>query len=155
MMSFWRRILVAVCMVVLLVTVSGMPVMAENAQVSDSILPNIAEVGSPENVFADDEGIQLPLQENDIVESCDNLSEESLGMGAVSQWTVGDNVTLKKVSSDDGYSLSFEFSNGTLWSNWQEIAGLGDCRDTIKSILFSQGEGKLYLPEDSSFLFGT
>ena len=79
--------------------------------------------------------------------------EEFVGTEAASQWTVGDNVTVKKMPSGDGYSLSFEFSDGTLWSNWQDIAGVVEYRDKVKSISFSRGEGKLYLPEDSSFLF--
>lgn len=153
MKNMIKRLLAVSCAAALLLMVSGMSVMAKNTQERSSLLPNIAADGCPENVSADDEEIQLSLSENEIVESCGDLPEESLGTEAVSQWTVGDNVTLKKVPSGYGFSLSFEFSNGTLWSNWQEIAGLDGCRDTIKSISFSEGEGKLYLPEDSSFLF--
>ena len=47
--------------------------------------------------------------------------EEFVGTEAASQWTVGDNVTVKKMPSGDGYSLSFEFSDGTLWSNWHQL----------------------------------
>ena len=60
-------------------------------------------------------------------------------------WTVGDNVTAR-ISSGNLY---FTSNNGQLYDDWKEI--IGDAVLSVENVSLSGG--KMYLPEDSSFLF--
>ena len=73
-----------------------------------------------------------------------NLPENVTG-ASDNTWVVGDNVTAEIISTN----LYFYSDGGQLYDNWKEI--IED--DVLEVESVSLSGGKMYLPEDSSFLF--
>ena len=85
----------------------------------------------------------IPDEEHDAEGS--ELTEIMTGASDTT-WTVGDNVTAE-ISSKNLYFSST--NEGQLYEDWKEI--IGDAVLTVENV--SVSSGKIYLPEDSSFLY--
>ena len=85
---------------------------------------------------------EIPDEKHDAESS--ELTEIVTGVSDVT-WPVGDNVTAEITSKKLYFS---SINNGQLYDDWKEI--IGDAVLTVESVSVS---GKMYLPEDSSFLF--
>lgn len=75
------------------------------------------------------------------------------GWYEVGEWTVGDDVTAKVISSGEVRELYFYSNNGVLWSTWKNIIGCD-----LEQVQFIALDGgaygqKMYFPEDSRSLF--
>ena len=89
------------------------------------------------------ESPEIPEAQGDDEESRER-SEIMTGVSDAT-WTVGTNVTAQ-INSGNLYFIS---DNGHLYDTWKEI--IGDAVLSVESVSLSGG--KMYLPEDSSFLF--
>ena len=84
----------------------------------------------------------------------DNVEETA---GANNAWTVGDGVTATLVKEGNKDVLYFDSKGGTLWNDWSNgywYKVLGNSAGIVDIIKFSESSTVMYLPEDSSELFG-
>ena len=94
-----------------------------------------------------------PEEDTSTIEIDDVILEEELGSaGNQKTYTVGTNVKATVVTTNNGTNLYFDSQNGTLSKDWKNTIGFKTI-ETINSIGFEAGSGKMYLPSDSSYLF--
>ena len=139
----WKKIIAAWCAAVMLMTMPGMCVLADD-MAGEELIVTEAEVpeetvDSVDSPVADvTYDVDAPITEEKIDEE---EAEEIVGEDPIQ---VGDGVT----ATFDAESGAVEFTsqNGELWRDW--VSRLGISRDDVRSIKVVSG--KVYLPADSS-----
>jgi surface protein len=120
-----KRAVTAACAAVICISTAIAPAYAS--------APEVEEAAEVPEIFQYAEGGESTPPADDMTGASDT------------EWDVGDNVKAR-ISSTNLYFIS---ENGQLYDNWKEI--IGDAVLSIESV--SVSSGKMFLPEDSSFLF--
>ena len=140
----WKKLMAAWCAIVMLMTMPGVGVLADEMRGEDELI--VEEAVAPEepveSVDAPIEGVtesvDAPINED---ASSPEAAEEVVGEGSIQ---VGDGVTAT-FDADTG-AVEFASQNGELWRDW--VDKLGVDRSEIESIRVASGT--VYLPADSS-----
>ena len=108
-----------------------------------------AEIGAEEASFREEESDVERKTETESAEEEEEKPETLVGAEGQRK-SVGDNVTAG-FDSETG-TLTFYSHGGTLFHDWYQELGIDG--PSIKAITISDDSDVMYLPEDSSFLFG-
>ena len=144
----WKKVLVAVCVASMLMTMPGMCVLAYEMQEVELAVEGTEDLEETEESVdfinkGVTVGIETPIKEESVSQ---DETDEVVGAGEIN---VGDGVTAT-LNADTGV-VELTSKNGELWREWLDKLGVE--RNRIKSIRIVSGT--VYLPADSSDMFAS